>query len=462
MKRRTFLLTLTLFLLSMNAGILLFSIYSYKSIIGQASEKGLSEHYILVSSLAKDMYSLDSRGIKVDASLDILFQPYQYLTSSGGIILTKDDTVIYTSGVKAGSLDVSSQSDNDHRVAKISRNGEEKYLVVKGSLPEPFSQYGIQYFANVTKAYKAWQAMSNTFFIAGFLISCLLALILLLLLNRVFRPLYQISSISSEIADGDYHTRLPDNGKDELAEMSRNFNRMASQVEQQIAELRETSEKKQLLIDSLAHELRTPLTAIYGYAEYLQKTNPSEEDRLSALEYILSESHRLQHMANQLLELANLRHDEIQMKQVDIRQLIHKVLQTLDLELANTQIQLDCQLDAAQVWGDEVLLESLFLNLLHNAVKACGVCGHIKIKSIQTDDGAVVVSVQDTGKGIPEDALSSITDPFFRVDRARSRRDGGAGLGLAICQQIAQRHGASLSFTSVPGTGTTAAITFTT
>jgi signal transduction histidine kinase len=106
-------------------------------------------------------------------------------------------------------------------------------------------------------------------------------------------------------------------------------------------------------------------------------------------------------------------------------------------------------------------MESMLINLIDNAIKACSDGGHI-IVSASKEVGKKTISVQDNGKGMTPEVLSQIMEPFYRGEKSRNRGDGGAGLGLALCKQIASIHNAELSFSSCPGEGTTAKITFTT
>ncbi len=298
-------------------------------------------------------------------------------------------------------------------------------------------------------------------FLAGFVLSILLAFGLLLVLNRIFRPLRQISRTSGDIADGAYETRLPVSGHDELAEMARSFNHMADEIQRQITELKDTADKKQQFVDNFAHELRTPLTSIYGYAEYMQKAALSEDDRLSALQYIMSESRRLQTISSQLLTLANLQNNQIVRGEVKISDLFASVGKAMYGRLSGRDIQVEFRCESETICGEASLLESLLINLIDNAIKACGKHGHIAVCAVSEGD-QIIISVKDDGKGMAPEILHQITEPFYREEKSRNRSDGGAGLGLAICRQIALSHGAELSFSSIPGEGTTAKVTFTT
>ena len=201
--------------------------------------------------------------------------------------------------------------------------------------------------------------MKNILFLAGLVLSVLLAFGLILVLNRIFRPLKQISWTSKNIVNGAYETRLPVSGHDELTEMSQSFNHMAEEIQRQMTELKDAADKKQQFVDNFAHELRTPLTAIYGYAEYMQKAVLSEDDRLSALNYIMSESRRLQTVAFQLLELANLQNNQITCEELKVYGLFEAVSQTLYGKLAEKNVQIEFNSEIETIRGDSCLMESM-------------------------------------------------------------------------------------------------------
>lgn len=464
MKQRTFLMTLALFLFIFNLGIFIISVATFKDTVNRAEDTSLNEHYFIVSALIKDFSALQERGTDIDGSLSSLLKPYSYLSESSktGLALYKSNQFVYSNRdavvLKGNFLE---PPENGNRLATIRKADDKTYVIVSGKLPEPYNSYTLIYIYDTTAAINSWSHLKNVLFLAGFALSVLLAFGLLLVLNRIFKPLSQISRTSKDIADGAYETRLLVSGHDELAEMARSFNHMANEIQRQITELKDAADKKQQFVDNFAHELRTPLTAIYGYAEYMQRAVLSEDDRLSALQYIMSESRRLQTIANQLLTLANLQNSPITCEDVKVLELFAFVRQTLYGKLAGKEIQVDFQSKIDTVTGNAPLLESLLINLIDNAIKACGKSGRI-IVSAAEEDGKKTLNVQDNGKGMAPEILSQITEPFYRGEKSRNRSDGGAGLGLAICKQIALSHAAELSFSSSPGKGTTAKVTFTT
>ncbi|MBU5333775.1 HAMP domain-containing histidine kinase [Anaerocolumna aminovalerica] len=464
MKQRTFLTTLALFLFFFNFGIFIISVAMYKDTVKHAEEKSLGEHYFIVSGLIKDFHAMESRGINIEGSLSSLLHPYNYLSTDKkiGLVLYRNNQIVYsnqdTFELQRYLLD---PPKDGTRVAMVQKIDKMTYAIVSGKLPAPYNSYSLVYIYDTTEVISSWSYLKNMLFLAGFILSVLLAFGLLIILNRIFKPLMQISQTSKDIANGAYETRLPVYGHDELSEMAQSFNHMAEEIQHQMSELIETANKKQQFIDNFAHELRTPLTAIYGYAEYMQKAVLSEDDRLSALNYIMSESRRLQMIAFQLMELANLQNNQITCEERKVSSLFEAVRQTLYGKLEGKEIHIEFSSEIETICGDACLLESLFINLIDNAIKACQRGGRIFVYATN-EAGKKTVSIRDNGKGMSPEVLSQIMDPFYREEKSRNRSDGGAGLGLAICKQIALRHGAELSFNSCPGEGTTAKITFTT
>ncbi len=464
MKRKTFLTTLALFLFFFNLGIFIVSVAMLKDTVNRARERSLDEHYFVASALTRDIKAAEGRGADVDGSLSALLQPYACLSgeSGAGLAFYKDGRLVY-SGREASALknDFPKPPENGSRAETMRKTGGRTYVIVSGKLPVPCEDCTLIYLSDTTQAMDSWNRLKNLLFLAGFALSVLFAFGLLLVLNRIFRPLRQVSRISKEIAGGAYGTRLPASGDDELAETARSFNHMAEEIQCQMTELKDAADKKQQFVDNFAHEIRTPLTAIYGYAEYMQKAVLSEDDRLSALQYIMSESRRLQTVASQLLELANLQNDGIRCETLKISELFEAVKRTMRGKLAGKAVKMEFDCAAGTIRADPCLMESMLINLIDNAVKACGEDARIAVRA-EEEGGKTAISVRDNGKGMTPEVLSQITEPFYRGESSRNRSGGGAGLGLAICKRIAESHGAKLSFSSCPGEGTTAKVTFTT
>ena len=292
--------------------------------------------------------------------------------------------------------------------------------------------------------------------------SLIAALILYLILTKIFKPLEVVAKTSQKIAAGNYRERMAVKGKNELATMAHHFNQMAAEIEKRIALLEDEADKKQQFIDNLAHEIRTPLTSIYGYAQYIQMANSSEDDKIESTDYIMEEAKHMEKITNSMLELAKLRHFEPHKEKIMLNQLFSQVAMTVEGIFRQHQINLVMKPRGHIVVGQADLLKSLLLNLCMNAMKACtSEVGEVVLEA-KEETGKLVIMVLDNGCGISEEDISKVTDPFYRIDNARNREHGGTGLGLTLCKQIAQIHGAELMIESTIDVGTMVKVVFTT
>lgn len=461
MKKRTFFATLLLFLLFFNAMLLMISMVLLQDKLSAAKEKASAEHYVIASAFLDDMNALAARGMDAKDFVSERMSAYsRYARNRQNLLaVSYEGSFLYQNQeVLPGDADAFlMENPADGRQMLVVKTSEEPMIYVYGRLPDPFSEYGFLYGCKITSLFSSWNALTIRLFLAGAAVSLLLALCLLKLLHSVFEPLLQISSVSATIADGDYKGRLLVKGRDEIADMADSFNRMAEQVEKQIALLWEAAQQKQQFVDNFAHELRTPLTAIYGYAEYLQKASASKEEHYECTQFIMSECERLTNMAYQLLEMAQLK--EASMEDCAVEEIFAQSERTMQIKAAEKQVEISYCCKAKHFRGNRELLLSLVNNLTDNAIKASKAGGKICISALEKDD-ATEISVQDFGIGMNEETLCHITEAFYRADKARSRAAGGAGLGLSICEKIAKLHGAKLSFSSEPGTGTLAVVSF--
>ena len=270
----------------------------------------------------------------------------------------------------------------------------------------------------------------------------------------------RVAVAAQSIAAGNFGERLPVAGRDELTELSRSFNQMAEEIQRQMASLQESARQKQQLIDNLSHEMRTPLTTIYGYAEYIQKALIPEEERYECTRFIMSECVRLQNMAYQLLDMALLRTDGPEPGSCFLAALFGQSEKSMQMRAAEKRIKLTYAAPGDfMIRGNEEQLLILMNNLIDNAIKASPPEEEIRIRAYPEKD-RIVVEVEDHGTGMEPEQVPHIKEAFYRVDKARSRAAGGAGLGLAICDRIARIHHADMTFLSEPGKGTTVKLFF--
>lgn len=214
-------------------------------------------------------------------------------------------------------------------------------------------------------------------------------------------------------------------------------------------------------VANASHELRTPLTSILGFIETLRgPAIDDEEAQRRFLGIMQSEAERMVRLIDDLLSLSRIemtRYMAPEME-VDMAKLIINTVSTLQGEAANRDIQLRCEVTDGLplVRGDGDQLTQVLINLLSNAAKYCDPSTSVHISASRAlNDERINVSIRDEGPGISEEHLARLTERFYRVDTARSRKMGGTGLGLAIVKHILLRHDSNLEIRSEVGKGTT-------
>lgn len=464
MKKKIFFAALVLFIVFLNSMILLVSTIILKDKLSAVRDKCLSEHYVIASSLIGDMQALEQRGNHVEENIENLMRVYsRYLQGKGNALAVSfSGEWIYESPAFASQENVIFPPDTGYSQERLvyMKNGKRPVLCVYGSFPAPWQEYGLMYIGNLGGTIQSWRHTKNILFLTGAAVILLMSFFLYQFLNIIFRPLRQISSASAKIANGNYSSRIAVRGKDEISGVAHNFNLMAEQIENQIKQLEEASEQKQQFIDNFSHELRIPLTAVYGYAEYIQKALLSEEERFECTQFIMSECTRLQNMAYQLLDMALLGRDEMQDRDCSIKALFAESQKAMHVRASEKKIRLDYVLAQNYVIrGNMEQLLMLINNLIDNAIKASRQEDEIRICAY-SEESAIVMEVEDHGSGMEAEQIAHIKEAFYRVDKARSRAAGGAGLGLAICERIIQIHHAEMSFISEPEAGTIVKLSF--
>lgn len=309
------------------------------------------------------------------------------------------------------------------------------------------TSYRLAAIRSLTGLTKLWDKLQLIFLVLSGFISVVLAVVLYIMMRRLTRPLDRLSQKTREVADGNYEW-IPVQGKDEIAQLGRDFNIMTAAVQNKV-------ESQQRFVANLAHELRTPLTSIGGYSEYLLRGNTDPDRQIQALRYIQSESRRMQQMASQLLLLARVQEEEMQMAQVSVGECLREAYESCEPLIEEKDLAVVSDGTDFSVQGVKELLVCLFRNLLENAIRACDRGGEVKIRY---GDGKF--AIRDNGIGMEPEELQNITEPFYRVDKARSRESGGTGLGLALCQDIAKLHQAKMQYESEAGEGTEVTVVF--
>jgi two-component system, OmpR family, sensor histidine kinase BaeS len=301
---------------------------------------------------------------------------------------------------------------------------------------------------------------------AGGVILAVTSLVSLVLASQVTEPIRHLTAVTDAMAGGILDQRVMPAGPDEIARLGRTFNRMAEYV-------RDMMTRQQSFVANAAHELRSPLTSLRLRIEMLQRhgsTNPELTQR-----YLYQMEHDvdgLRRLVDHLLALSSL--DEGVMPALaplDLAPILHELADELAplAQAAGVRVRVDVPAHLPAVLANGDAIRIIVRNLLDNAIKYTPQSGLVTLQATTIDQprgtanaivhdpqpSALLVQVTDTGPGIAADHLSHIFERFYRVDKARSRRQGGAGLGLALVRAIAEAQGGSVSVESTVDTGST-------
>lgn len=270
----------------------------------------------------------------------------------------------------------------------------------------------------------------------GLLVSALLA-------RWFLRPVSRVTRAAGVLANGDLSVRVPVEGKDELAQLSADFNRMAEKLQH------DDVMRKQWVSD-ISHELRTPLAVLRGEIEALQDgIRPPTSQRLASLQSEVCGLTRLVEDLHQLSK-SDMGVMELQLHDVDMADVCQALYDRFHPRMAARELHLTMQIENQHRYhlrGDHQRLNQLLTNLLENSLRYTDAGGEVVLRLSRTAEPtpeSLIINIMDSAPGVPDDALPRIFERLYRVDRSRSRALGGSGLGLSICRALVAAHGGQI------------------
>lgn len=297
----------------------------------------------------------------------------------------------------------------------------------------------------------------------AFLISTIVAIVMSFVFARYqVKRINRLREAAHMVAEGDYYVRLKHKDRDEVDELSKDFNKMVFALEDSREELNRQEDRRKTFMQDAAHEMRTPLTTINGLLEGLEAGVIDESQRLRSIQLMRRETKRMIRLVSENLDYENIRSNRIVLNKhhipvMEVLDELHEQMNEI-AENSNNQLVID-RLGEMTVYADFDRFKQIMVNLIKNAIQFTD-HGEIRVSGKLTEKGTQL-SVSDTGMGMTEEQMKNIWDRYYKADAARTNTMyGESGLGLAIVQQLVQMHNAEIEVESELKKGTTFYIEF--
>lgn len=264
---------------------------------------------------------------------------------------------------------------------------------------------------------------------------------------------YVFFLLAASIGGGFVLSLFVSRGRKSSAELSR-LKAHADELEKSLQLLQDTADRREEFIASFAHELKTPLTAIIGYADMLRSKDMAPKPRFTAAGYIFSEGKRLESLSLKLMDIIVAGKQSIEKRRYDAAYWLREIAAVTVPSVTDDGMKLEVFWENAEIEVEPDLFKTLLINLVDNARKASHKGQTIELFG-KNEEGGYAFYVRDYGRGMKQEEIEKITEPFYMIDKSRSRAQNGVGLGLALCQRIAELHGTRLEYQSEISKGTT-------
>lgn len=445
--------TMVVMAVTLGTGGFYFVNYVFQTSLARETGQALEENSILI-------FAFETAALNVPAKYDVLpdhtvEQIASNLESSGqnaGRMLRLSDeeknTLYVSKGFDADDALLRETSDNN-RAYRVLKLGEQYYIQtgsVVGALDRRLYLETMKnvsgVFAERAMGFKVYRRMMLLMLSAG-------AVIMHFIAFWLTKPIRILAYATRQMAAGDYGYRAEVVSGDELGQLTRDFNRMAEALGENVGRLREEIQAREDFVGAFAHELKTPLTSIIGYADLLRSRKLDEEKCFLSANYIYTEGKRLEAMSVRLLDIMVARRVALRPKAMSAERLSDSLREVF---LCDGDMEIRYNIEKAVVFAEADLIRTVLINLIDNARKASEPGSVIEVKGSCEETG-YRFTVRDHGVGIPEEEQDKITKAFYMIDKSRSRSRNGAGLGLALCAEILALHKSRLEIESVPEEG---------
>ncbi|MCY6369927.1 sensor histidine kinase [Clostridium ganghwense] len=464
--QKIFIYSILLFLVIFNLGACFLIEHTHNLSLKREIDRGLNEHSRIYTAMNFNIKIIGNYHKKsFDSDREIIKTYLENFKSNDMYleVLDEKNNIIF-SNLDFKILEEREELKKavvDKRRYIIREVGNKTFLFITNLLDVDGEYLKFSCIKDITYIYQDRKEQYNFFIKLCIIVSIILAIGMYILSKYITNPINKLINTTKIISNGNYSERVEIESKDEIGILAENFNQMTLSIEEKINELEKKTEEKQRFIDNLTHELKTPLTSIIGYADFLRSTAYNEETFFQGLNYIFKEGKRLEKLSWKMMDLILLKKENFKMKNESIKDILAEIKETLKPKLQNKNIDLIISdKKDYEILVERDLIKNLITNFIDNAMKASKEGSNIYLNVYKNDELKTVLELRDEGIGIAEKDLPKVFEAFYMVDKSRTRANNGAGLGLAICAEIAKIHEAKLEIESEINKGTSIKIIF--
>ncbi|MGN1203637.1 MAG: ATP-binding protein [Lachnospiraceae bacterium] len=417
------------------------TLYSEATLIADRYGSGL---YTSDTSLESVKNQLDILSVYLDADIRII-------NPSGRMVVTTEHPLNVDEVEIIENFDPTITANSYYNVSTFFDSYEEPMLNVIAPITNDYKVNGyVVIHASMTSINESCDSLLTISYITMCILFLLSIIILIFFTEIVYKPLRKITYATEQYASGNMHYEFQVDSEDEMGYLAACLNYMASEIARS-----EDDQKK--FVANVSHDFRSPLTSIKGYLEAMLDGTIPPELHEKYLQIVLNETDRLTKLTNSLLTLNNLNTKGMMLDKTDFD--INKVIRNTAASFEGTcrkktiAIELVLTGDTMYVNADMGKIQQVLYNLLDNAIKFSHSDSIIRIETSEKKN-KLLVSVKDSGIGIPKDDLKLIWERFYKSDSSRGKDKKGTGLGLSIVKEIIASHGEHINVISTEGVGT--------
>ena len=440
--------------------------YVFQTSMERETRQALDESSIL-------RFAFETAALNIPSKYDVLpdgtvEQIGVYLENSGQhgnrLLRISDENgkVLYVSEGFTGDTSLWEERGENTRVYRVVQSGDSYYIQTQTRINVSDRMLTLETMKNVTAVYTERTEGFRMYRQVTVIVLLCSGAVMTLIACWLTRPIRLLTQATGKMAEGEYSYRAEQISNDEMGQLTADFNHMAEALEQNIQNLENEVRAREDFIAAFSHELKTPLTAISGYAELVENGMVAEEGEVRRFcGEIHKNAGRLLVLINDVIRLSELDDSENQetMEPVNLYECAKNCVDMLQLNAEKHGVTLTVSGVNVVISANHQMVDEVLYNLCDNAIRYNKEKGSVSV-IVEDRLDLAVLTVKDTGLGIPREHQERIFERFYRVDKSHSKERGGTGLGLSIVKHGAILHGAKVTVNSEPGKGTKIEIRF--